>query len=108
MALTFKPIIDGFEAYDGDRKIAVVRTRGHDGMSYDSAIKKRHFADNELPQNIQLRGEKEEVHLSRYTETPRDSWEIRFTGGSCSVADLKEIIDHDPSPHYAEAAGDRE
>ena len=54
MSLTFRPIIDGFEAYDGDRKVAVIRTRGHDGMSYTSTIKKRHFAEDELPQNKQL------------------------------------------------------
>jgi hypothetical protein len=106
MSLTFRPIIDGFEAYDGDRKVAVIRTRGHDGMSYTSTIKKRHFAEDELPQNKQLRGEKEEVHLPKYTELSQDDWEVRFVGGQGSGKQLQEIMAH--KPNCEEAIEDRE
>jgi|SRR6516164_2736141 hypothetical protein len=106
MSLTFRPIIDGFEAYNGDHKIAVVRTRNHDGKSFDTVIKKRHFADDETKANIQLRGEKEECHPTKYEDLPVDKWEVRFVGGQGSGAQLQEILSHEPN--CDEAIEDRE
>ena len=106
MALTFRPIIDGFEAYEGERKIAVVRSRTHDGISFESVIKKRHFADGETKGNIDLRGPKEECHTTSYEDLDPDQWEIRFTGGHGTGAHIQEIMNH--KPDYTGAIEDRE
>jgi hypothetical protein len=96
MALSFKSIIDGFEAYDGIQKVAVIRSRSHDGISFKRVIKKRHFKDDEHPDNIQLRGANEEIHETQYTDLPPEQWEIRFTSGHGSGAQVQEIMAHKP------------